>query len=322
VRLPPLNAVKAFEAAARAASFKKAAEELHVTPGAVTKQIQILEDYFGVRLFTRGSRSVALTAPGEAYFRSASEALGSLERGARALLAADRAPPLRFWCTGLFMHHWLVHRLGDFHRIAPEQEVVITVGDARDPVPPDTDLGIRVGGKRYAGMRSHFLMDVHLVPVCSPAYLAASAPLRGLQDLAQHTLLESAMRPEVWTGWLHRLERNGVKPRRISFPNASAAYSAAIAGAGVAVGQLGFIERELASGQLVVPFDVAAQPAGAYYLVGPARRPPQRLLAFRRWILDQFPLPAPPPVEKNATRKEISSIAAMRPPADPCETRT
>jgi len=287
MRLPPLHAIRFFEAAARLRSFKAAASELNVTPGAVTKQVQALETFLGVRLFERNHRSVALTPDGAAYLKAASAAFETLSRATAALLREDGEGPLNIWCTTLFMQQWLVQRLASFRALHPDLEVTITVGDLGDAMPPDADVGIRIGEGSEPGLASHHLIDIRLIPVCSPSYRAKVGPLDSPQDLAGHTLLRSNVRPNAWRTWLSFA---GIEdPPHVSwitFPNSSAAYRASMEGVGIALGHRRFIEHDVAAGRLLTPFAVEAPTPESYRLVYPkSRRAKRRIVQFRRWIL-------------------------------------
>lgn len=320
MRLPPLNAVRAFEAAGRLSSFKNAAQELNVTPGAVAKQIKMLEDYFGVMLFTRSHRHVTLTPSGHRFWRDANDALSRLERGSQKVAAEEQKRPLHIWCTALFMEHWLVGRLAEYRALDPDQEVAITIGASNDPMPPEADIGIRFGTKkRLPGFTSHFLLGTELIPICSPTYFAKSPKLAQPRDLARHTLLQSMVQPNAWNDWFKGATGSSLpEARQVRFPNGGAAYRAAIEGVGVAIGHRGFIEPDVAAGRLVIPFDITVKSAGAYHLVYPSgKRPPARVIRFRDWILAQI---ARGP--SGRTGNERPSAAPVPPPSQVRKTQS
>ncbi|WP_431282581.1 LysR substrate-binding domain-containing protein [Humitalea sp. 24SJ18S-53] len=287
LRLPPLNAVRAFEAAGRLQSFSKAAAELHVTPGAVSRQIGKLEVFLGLRLFLRTGADVRLTAEGEAYLVAVRDGLGRLAAGTREVQAG--AGKLHIWGSRFFIRIWLLPRLPGFHAQHPEQEVMITTALPDDPVPQDVDVAIRAG-ESLPGMLSHRLIERVVVPVCSPAYLQAAPPLRRAQDLEHHTLLQAPTDAADWQRWY---ARTGAPPvplaRRIPFTSADIAYSAALDGLGLALGRHGFIEADVRAGRLVLPFDVALPTEGAFLLMYRDRDVlPRRIAVFRDWMLAQL----------------------------------
>jgi LysR family glycine cleavage system transcriptional activator len=290
LKLPPLNSVRTFEVAGRLGSFLRAAEELNVTPGAVSKQIALLEDFVGTDLFERMRKPVRLTAAGEAYLASVRRALAIIEESTREIRRDEADKPLHIWSSRFFMQKWLVPKLASFQAANPHLEVVITTGLSSEPMPAEADIGIRFGSGPWAGFKAHALIGMRLIPVCSPRYLASHPPLDAPAALARHTLLQNLYRPNDWGDWLRHA---GVPTlpitNRISFESSLGAYSAAMEGLGVALGRCGFIEDDLAAGRLVSPLPMAAETEGAFHLVYRDRaRQPLRVARFRRWILDEI----------------------------------
>jgi LysR family glycine cleavage system transcriptional activator len=290
MRLPPLNAVRTFEVAGRHENFSAAAAELNVTPGAVSRQIRLLEAHLGVALFVRARGGVRLTEAGRAYLASVQRALAGLDAGTREVSALANPQPLQVWGSRFFIRLWLVPRLNSFHARFPDQEVVITSVFSSEPMPPEADVGLRFGDGHWSGMRAHHLIGRNLVPVCSPAYLKASPLLERPEDLARHTLLQTVLGAEDWGLWY---KATGAPPvelgQRISFTSADVAYSAALDGVGLVLGRRGFIERDLDAGALVAPFDFTVAGEGAFYLVyRDAQRLPARVTQFRSWILGEL----------------------------------
>jgi LysR family glycine cleavage system transcriptional activator len=290
VRLPPLNALRVFEAAGRLGSFLRAAEELNVTPGAVSKQIKLLESFVGVELFEPASKPAQLSRDGAQYLSSVRAALSTLEEATQDLLDDDDPKPLRIWSSRFFMQKWLVPKLASFQAADPGTEVVITTGLSTEVMPSEADIGIRFGAGDWPGYKVHVLIGMRLIPVCSPTYLASHPPLGAPSDLARHTLLQNLFRPEDWLIWLRHAGIDSLPvSSRVSFESSLAAYMAAIEGAGVALGRAGFIESDLVAGRLVAPLAPVAPSEGAFHLVYRDRsRQPARLLRFRRWILDEI----------------------------------
>ena len=294
-RLPPLNAVRTFEAAGRHENFSKAADELNVTPGAVSRQIKVLEDHLGISLFVRTPSDVRITRHGQLYLLSVQEALARLDASTQEIIVQTSSQPLRIWGSRFFIHLWLIPHLGSYFREYPDQEVEITSLLSSEPMPPEVDVGFRFGNGVWPGMRSHHLMDLNLTPVCSPEYLANSPPLCEPEDLAQHPLLHNIVGSDHWRLWY---QASGATPcelkRRIVCTSADVAYKSAVEGLGVALGRRGFIERDLETGRLVAPIEFTMQAEGAFYLVYHDRDPlPGRLLQFRRWVLDGICKSAP-----------------------------
>jgi LysR family glycine cleavage system transcriptional activator len=291
-RLPPLNAVRAFEAVARHLSMTLAAEELHVTPGAISKQVQQLEEYLGQPLLKRGHRQVALTRQGADFFRAAGKAIDLLRAASlRMKKASRRQLKIRAYTT--FAMRWLIPRLSGFHAANPDVEVLLTA--SLDPVDfrrDDLDGAIRLGDGQWPGVVAHRLVRNVLVPVASPALLRKGPPLRKPADLAHHTLLHSIARPDDWAHWL---EHAGVADRidahaGMTYETSAFAYAAAAEGHGVAIAQLFLVEEDLASGKLKRPLAKSLDLGDfTYYLLTPAQRPESpQMRAFRLWLLAQL----------------------------------
>ena len=270
----PLNALRAFEAAARCLSFQAAAAQLFVTPAAISHQVKHLEDYLGVKLFLRGHRTVQLTAEGEALSASLSELFGLLD------LALDRAiahtsADLRVSTMESFAAKWLASRLHRFHRDCPDLKVRIETGNEHtDFVHGGIDVAIRYGAGGYQGVHAERLMDAPAFPVCAPALLTGGgAPLGHVDDLRHHTLLhdESAVgRAGVpdWSTWLGAAGASKVDASRGPvFASIYLAQEAAAAGHGIALGIAPLVEEDLHRGRLVKPFDFEAGNAYAFWIV-------------------------------------------------------
>ncbi len=291
----PLNALRTFEAAARCLSFNAAAQQLFVTPAAVSHQVKHLEAYLGIRLFHRGNRSVELTAEGQALSASLSELFGQLD------LALDRATSqatadLRVSTMESFAAKWLAPRLHRFHRGFPEVRVRIETGDGHaDFVHGNVDIAIRYGPGGYTGAHVERLMEAPVFPVCAPSLLAgASPPLAGPGDLRHHALLhdESAVgRPGVpgWSDWLQATGTGGVDAGRGPvFASIYLAQEAAIAGHGIALGIAPLVKEDLHHGRLVRPFDHACDNAYAFWLVRRKSAGAGKAVeAFCRWLRDE-----------------------------------
>ncbi|HNB28673.1 MAG TPA: transcriptional regulator GcvA [Alphaproteobacteria bacterium] len=308
-RLPPLNALRAFEAAARHGSFVKAAAELGVTPGAVSQQIKALEQLLGLTLFRRQARGVRVTEAGRAYLPGIAE---GFDRLARATLqvhdtAAGNVLAGRLSITVLpsFAAGWLVRRLPAFRARHPEIDLLIrserqTVDLHRE----DADLAIRYGLGDFPNLEATHLLREEIFPVCAPALLNADPPLRAPEDLRAHDLLHDAgaLGNEPWIRWQPWLDHWGLDlwgpdafggaaaPRPgLHFTDSVQLYQAALLGQGVALGRSVLIGDELASGRLVRPFAVTRQSSYAYYAVTTkAARGNPRVAAFIAWLLAEI----------------------------------
>jgi LysR family transcriptional regulator, glycine cleavage system transcriptional activator len=295
-RLPGLASLRTFEAAARHLSFTKAADELHVTPAAVSAQVRGLEEQLGVRLFWRTSRAVRLTGAGETLLQATGEALAVIARAVERIAGANRGRRLVV-STGLtFAAKWLVPRLGRFRRLQPEVDVRLSVTDqladfARD----EADVAIRFGTGVYPGLRADRLLEEELFPVCSPRLLEGARPLREPKDLRHHTLihLDWQAQGETWPDWRMWLLAAGVEgvdpTQGIHFRETTLVIQAAIDGQGVALGD-SLAADDLAAGRLVRPFDLALKgpPQFAYHLVSPRATADRPLVkAFREWVLSE-----------------------------------
>lgn len=306
-RLPPLTALRAFEAAARHLSFKRAAEELTVTPTAISHQVRGLEDFLGVALFRRLPRALALTAAGEAMLPKVSEGLdcfaAAVER-VRAGLAPEGgrldvvAPPS-------FASRWLIPRLHRFYAAWPGIELHLAsalraidgaggAGGAGDESMRGgrPQLWIRFGAGRYPGFRTELLFQPSYTPVCSPRLLRAKLPLREPGDLRFHHLIHDdtvgeGHRRATWADWLRAAGvDNGEAIPGLHFSDPALAIAAAIDGLGVALVPKPMVTAELADGRLSAPFEQGLVASAAYYLVMPAALADSPAVAvFRDWLL-------------------------------------
>lgn len=288
--LPPLNAVKAFEAAGRLENFSAAAVELNVTPGAVSRQIKNLEQYLGVDLFARVGNEVQITAAGRLYLGYVQDGFGKLQAGTRAVRAEQAGQPLHIWGSRFFIRLWLLPRLPDFHAQFADQEVLITTVRPDAPLPAEIDVAILPGSGRWTGMRTDLLLPRLLVPVCSPAYLKSAPPLTKPADLEHHTLLETLIGTTEWDRWSAKAGAGSLAlARRVTFTSTDLAFSAALDGLGIVLGRHGFIEGDLKKGNLVKPFESTLDAGDGFYLIYRDRGPlPDRVRNFRRWILDRL----------------------------------
>jgi len=291
-RLPPLTAVRYFEAAARHLSFTKAAQELHVTHSAISHQIKALEEWLGVPLFRRLNRSLMLTEAGQAYARPVRESLEKLGEASRALRAREQTGTLTVSVMPSFAAKFLVPRLGSFRHAHPDIDVRISASERLvDFAREDVDVAVRSGRGNWPGLRVDWLARENLFPVCSPKLLSGPIPLATPADLLKHTLMHDSDWPDsMWTRWLSVA---GVKTESakssLSFNYSNLMIQAAIDGLGVALAQEALVRDDLASGRLVRPFDIDMPSDYANYVVTPeatADRP--KVKAFRDWLLAEI----------------------------------
>ncbi|HRL37708.1 MAG TPA: LysR substrate-binding domain-containing protein [Ottowia beijingensis] len=290
--LPPLNAIRVFEAIGRLGSIKDAASELFVTPGAASRQLARLEQHLGVRLFERSHRQVALTPAGQRYLGSVSDALRALSDATEHLVTTKGRTSLLIWCPMAFGQRWLAPRMASFRALHPERDLTFTTSIG----PPEravgtADVAIRIGRGPWPGYVAHRLLAIELTPVCSPQLLAHVAPLMTPNDLERVTLLQSATRPDYWPRWLAEAGAPAsVNPDRgLTFESVSLAFQMALAGAGVAMGQLALVQDDLAAGRLVAPFALRVDSTEAFHLIYPNRLAyDDAVRDFRDWLLGQI----------------------------------
>lgn len=290
-RLPSLNALRAFEAAGRHGSFSDAAHELSVTPGAVSRQIALLEAHFACRLFTRQRHGMAPTEKGHHLLRAVSEAFDRIDAASVHLKGAQPTSRLSFRVYPTFATEWLVPRLGAFRAAHPEIDFRLTTSlQPVDFESDEADLGILQGPGDWPHLQSEQLFFPTFLPVCSPDLLRRGPPLLNPQDLKHHTLLYSSIQAPMWQAWLAKAGVAGIDPERGSlFENSSLSYRAAREGMGVVLGQRMFLADDLIAGRLVAPFDLSLASRQAYFLVCPRRRAQERaIMAFRTWLIAEL----------------------------------
>jgi LysR family glycine cleavage system transcriptional activator len=290
--LPPLSALRAFEAAARLVSFSRAADELHVTPAAVSHQIHALEQDLGVKLFNRLNRSIELTASARVLLPGLTEAFAGIQSSVRRLRAHNDTGTLTVTASPSFAAKWLVLRLHRFQEQCLDVDVRISAtDDLVDLTKGDFDIAIRYGTGNYPGLEVELLFTNEVFPACSPQLLANGPPLRTPDDLPLHNLIhdQAVERDPLVPTWPMWLKAAGVKnvpaATGLSFNNMHLALDAAIAGHGVVLAQSTIAAADLAAGRLVRLFSLALPDQFAYYIVtapGTLERP--KIRAFRDWL--------------------------------------
>lgn len=294
-RLPPLNALRAFEAAGRLESLTDAAAELNVTPAAVGHQVKALEGYFDQTLFERRYRSIALTGKGRLLLAGLTDGFDRLSQSIDAFNALEERRALTITSCTSFASRWLVPRLDEFHALHPDIDVRLDATQRLVDLRRDEfDLGIRFGPGQWEGLEADFLLDEEFIPVASPALLARK-PVNEPADLAGHTLLHREDSPGPlpldWEMWLQAAEVDNVDPGRgITYSMESMAIQAALDGHGIALVSNVLVEADIDAGRLVRLFDLGLQVGRdvAYYLAyAPNRVRHPRVAAFREWILNE-----------------------------------
>lgn len=282
--LPPLNTLRAFEAAARLLSFSKAADELNVTHGAVSRSVRQLEGDLGIRLFERTTRSVHLTPGGAAYAQEIRSALDLLAAATTSVARQRSSDLLNVTTVDSFAAKWLVPRLFRFRRIHGDIDVRLSTSERlADFVTDGIDIAIRYGQGRYPGLQSELLMEEDLSPVCSPALLTGQHPLHDPENLKYHTLIHDDFHVN-WSMWLRTAGITGIDPHRgPSFYSSEHAVQAAVLGQGVVLGRSALVGDDLAAGRLIRPFTMRLPAGLAYYIVYPSLQRPQ-VRAFRDWL--------------------------------------
>lgn len=294
-KLPPLNSLRAFEAAARHLSFTKAADELNVTQAAISHQIKGLEEYLGVALFQRRNKAVLLTEAGQLCLPGLRDGFDRLADAIGRIRARENENLVSVTTTPPFAAKWLVPRLNRLRKVHPDMEVRIdssthVIDLSREQI----DLAIRYGAGIYAGLQSDLLLPIETFPVCSPRLLEGAHPLREPDDLRHHTLLhtEWLSSESNVTDWRMWLLAAGIRDidwnRGPQFNDDGVAIQAAIEGQGVLLSGSPLVDADLAAGRLVRPFSLGLAERFGYHLVYPAtalKRP--RVARFRDWILGE-----------------------------------
>jgi LysR family glycine cleavage system transcriptional activator len=286
VPLPSLDALVAFESAARHQSFTRAASDLNVTQGAISRQIRVLEDRLGVLLFQRVRRRVVLTDSGRAYLPEVRRLLNNLESATlRLMTAGECASVLHLAVLPAVATQWLISRLPDFFSKHPNISVTCSIRQAPfDFATEPFDAAFHVGSPTWAGAVVHHLMDECVVPVCTSEYRSKRG-IHRVDDLTRTSLLQLASRPAAWAAWFERSKLPTTNAfRGLTFDDFAMLSTAAVAGLGVALLPMFFLEEELSDGRLVA----LARPqrtTDSYYLVVPeAKAGSPHVSAFVRWI--------------------------------------
>src|SRR6516165_3593089 len=285
--LPPLNALRSFEAAARHQSFTRAADELCVTQGAVSHQVKALEAELGLKLFNRGLRGLAITEPGRNYLAAVQDAFDRIALGTDRLLQRQQAGIVTVSTSPDFAAKWLVSRLGRFSEAHPEIELKISATmHHADFAREDVDLAIRHGAGDWVGLDAVNLCSEELFPVCSPGFLRDRRCLRVPEDVLQFPLLHLDDR-RTWSRWLEAAGASGEGLLHGPILNhASMLIDAAINGQGITLARTALVAADLINGRLIRPFQIALSLKNTYWIVCPrATSMLPKIVAFRDWLL-------------------------------------
>jgi len=287
-RLPPLNALRAFEASARQLSFTRAAEELFVTQAAISHQIKSLEEFLGIKLFMRKNRALLLSEEGQAYYLDIKDVFTSINDATERLLARGAKGAITVSLQPSFAIQWLVPRLNAFNVLHPDIDVRIkAVDQAESSLTEDVDVAIYYGRGHWADIHAEQLQKEYLVPVCSPLLLQGKKPLDKLEDLVNHTLLHDTSRRD-WKRWFKQVN---VKATNVNhgpiFSHSAMVVQAALHGQGVALAHSFLSRPDIEAGRLICPFDEVLESKNAYYVVCRERQVDLgKIAAFREWVLD------------------------------------
>jgi LysR family transcriptional regulator, glycine cleavage system transcriptional activator len=285
--LPPLNALRAFEAAGRLGSFKDAAAELHVTHGAISQQVRLLEEWFGATLFERHNRRVVLTAAASAYLAEIGPLFEQLTQATgRFGLSAAVPRKLNVNAIATFTLRWLVPRLARFRAAHPDVEVSVeTSNEPLESLKEPFDIVIRGGPDTFYGYVMRPFLSEERMPVCSPALLER-VPLNTPEDLTRHTLLHASSLPRLWLEWLTKANLPMLQPAAaMTFDHFYLTLQAAVDGIGIAMGPTSLVADDLAAGRLIAPFDAPRLPSRTYCTYIPDEKADDALvLLFRAWL--------------------------------------
>jgi LysR family glycine cleavage system transcriptional activator len=287
-RLPPLPALHTFLITARCCNFTRAAEALHITQGAVSRQISGLESQLGHRLFHREARGLSLTAEGRAFLPRIEQVFGLIEAAVNELGTEQRPLQLK---APTCITRWLLPRLLQWQKERPDApvELTTTIAHGVDFRRERFDAAVVYGGQPDDSMHVHPLFDEQLTPVCAPSLLKGSQPLEQFGDLEQHMLLHPTLDEQDWGQWLKaagtRLSNVG---KGQHFDTMDLAMTVASQGSGVAMGDWSLIGEDLSAGRLVTPFDLRVKTGAAYFFVYPKRtEPTPPIRELLNWLQEQ-----------------------------------
>ncbi|MGB1237046.1 MAG: transcriptional regulator GcvA [Pseudomonadales bacterium] len=291
IRLPPLNTLRSFEAAARSGSFAQAADELAITASAVSHQIKSLENYLGIELFKRVKRKAQLTASGEKYLSSIAPALREISSASEQLRARAQSDVITISMTPHFLTRWMMPRIGQFQALYPDIELQINASMGLiDFDNSSTDMAIYFGNGDWPEIEVFFLKDIYLVPICSPDIITEKKPLNTPDDIRHHPLIHVSKRLSEWSQWL---AMSGVKFRErrkgLQLSNSMLTNAAAAEKLGIALGDPTLLGPEISAGKLMIPFDLPLHIHRSFYLVYQKGRPLSNgMRIFKDWVMQEM----------------------------------
>lgn len=282
-KLPFLNGVRAFEAAARTGSFARAADELHVTPAAISRLVHLLEERMGTELFQRKANRLVPTPAGLAYQAGLTPLFDALSNLTAQVASMAGGRVLTVGVGPTFAIRWLIPRLAEFQKVAPEIEVRVVTGGVAAPFSDDWTCGITLGNGDWTGLVAEQLFAANLTPVCAPAL---ARRLKQVEDLRSAILLRVGHAPEDWPRWIKGAGLSKLAAKGPEFEYYGQALQAALDGLGVAMGISPYIEDDLRAGRLVAPFAMSVPKGMHWYLVyRDGRRDQPGFAAFRKWVV-------------------------------------
>lgn len=294
-RLPPLNWLRSFEAAARHLNFTQAAAELHMTQAAISQQIKGLEAQLGCALFKRLPRGLALTDSGRAYIPGVRESIEKLALVTDEVFGKERSRTLTVRVNLVFFNHWLAPRLADFRTQFPDIGLRFTSNIWVADPDKDADVEIRYGKGLWPGFTSNRLTWDELIPVCSPNLLDDQQPPKSAAELAEHTLLHVIGYEEGWGFWLNQLGCHTVDPSQgIHFDSLVTAMEMAAQGHGIALSRTSLAASMLESGRLIAPFEQPVATSESFFLATPVNQHIHpHVESFRYWLINQAEMEMP-----------------------------
>ncbi|MGR0277492.1 transcriptional regulator GcvA [Marinomonas dokdonensis] len=290
-RLPPLNSLKCFESAARHGSFNKAAQELSVTPSAISHQIKGLESFLGIELFRRTKRKVVLTEAGEFYLGPIRNIFEQLESATAELKSKQQIGSLRLSVPPAFLTRWLMPRMERFQSRYPDIQIEISSSmGVIDFEAGDIDMAVYFGNDDWQGVDTHYLRPARLAPVCNPKLIKSEQPIEKPEDMRFYPLLHVTKRKDEWHDWLQQHDLDPKLFRRgLMFSSGSLTAGAAAQGLGISLADPELVEPEIEAGTLKVLFDEHLITDRSFYLVYERRRAVSPAMsAFKEWIIEEM----------------------------------
>lgn len=291
-KLPPLNPLKVFDAVVRTKNLTKAAQELHISQSAVSKQLNVLQTYLGIELFRRERHGISLTQAGLQYSEEIAPAFEAISTATAGIMRSGSDNTLRIQTYTTFAAKWLIPRLSDFH--ARHKDVSVVITNSVKPVDFDrdnVDLAIQMGNGAWQGQDADFLFEDIIEPVCSPNFFKKHAPDPAYpRALLRTCLLVSHYRQDDWPTWtrLCRYDEDIAITERMRFSTSVLTWQAAVEGLGIAIGQTSLLADDLKAQRLVCPFNLPVRTGASYYLVRPQlQRHARKVMLFRDWIKEQ-----------------------------------